>query len=489
MRISPPRARVLSWPVVLVLAAAVPTALSGPPVAEAPRAEAIPTGKPVAWEPSLATALVRAEKEQRPLLLSLGAVGEARSEALDKELYGNRKLSPCFEQSINVAAWSFLEGEERKLPDFGDTEPEHHGDNWALAMERWLRPNAKGVIALPQHLWLSPQGEVLVSCPWELSAEEFSWCADQALRRIGEGERPELLKEARPPRRLLLAEVVQLLDDDERGRGLKPDELEQLLKSKRKGYLTGGDAKDVARILFTDDQDAIDYMMGQMGLWEFGGDALANIINGTYSLMGLVCPASYVELLEKFAGHNRASTRAAIAAALEQIGHRDGLSVVKKALKKERDDAARAEWVRALGACGRGDKGVAKMLIKLAQKEKHGRVRVNAILGLGHVLPEKGAYEFLTELCTSAEGEERQAAILALALGRATAAEELLEGLKGPAVFGETGEVLEKSLEVLAGGNLYLIESAVRRVSGSSIGRQRLFFRGVAKVPDIDLGG
>ncbi|MDP6520568.1 MAG: hypothetical protein QF411_11780, partial [Planctomycetota bacterium] len=89
----------------------------------------------------------------------------------------------------------------------------------------------------------------------------------------------------------------------------------------------------------------------------------------------------------------------------------------------------------------------------------------------------------------SAEGEERQAAILALALGRATAAEELLEGLKGPAVFGETGEVLEKSLEVLAGGNLYLIESAVRRVSGSSIGRQRLFFRGVAKVPDIDLGG
>ena len=76
-----------------------------------------------------------------------------------------------------------------------------------------------------------------------------------------------------------------------------------------------------------------------------------------------------------------------------------------------------------------------------------------------------------------------------MALGRATGAREMLAGLKGPTVFGETAEVLERVLEVLDGGNLYLIESAVKRVSGSSIGRQRLFFRGVAKLPEVDLGG
>ncbi len=486
--------REILWSLVLlaapaVVATAMPEAATGGREAAPPAARPLPPNKKIEWEPSLEAALARAAEEGSPLLLSLGFVGEARSEAIPKGLYGNRKLAPWFGETINVAAWSFLEGEGRKLPNFGDTDPEHHGDNWALAMERWLRPNGKGVIALPQHLWVSPAGDVLLSCPWELSPEEFSWCADEALRRLDKDPRPELLDDAHPPRRLLLGEVVQLIDNDTHGRGLTPDELEELIKSKRKGYLSAGDAQDVARILFTDEQMAIDYMIGQMGLWEFGGEAVANIINGTYSLVGLGCPASFVELLEKFAGHNRASTRAAIASAFEQIGSRDGLSAVKKALKKERDDAARAEWVRALGACGRGDKSVARTLIKLARKDKHARVRQSAILALGHVLPEKSALEYLTEHSQSGEGEERQAALLALALGRATGAREMLAGLKGPTVFGETAEVLERVLEVLDGGNLYLIESAVKRVSGSSIGRQRLFFRGVAKLPEVDLGG
>jgi hypothetical protein len=438
------------------------------------------------WTPTVEEGLALAAKEKRPILLALGAVGEARSEALKKEIYGNRKLAAFFESSVNIAAWAFVEGEARRLPDFGDTTPEDHAANWKVVTERWLSPNGAGVVALPQHLWLSPEGEVLVSCPWEIDAEEFSWCFDEALRRMGKEERPALLKGAHPPRRLLLGEVVQVSDEDSYGRGFKPAELEELLKEKKKRDLRMGDYLDVMGILFTDEEEAVIYMTQQLGLWEFGGPAVSEIIDGSFTLVGLVSPASYLDLLEKFAAHNRASARAAVAAAFEQIGHPSGLTAVKKALKKEKDDEVRAEWVRALGACGRGNKAIAKTLIKLAEKEKHTRVRLNAILALGHVLPEDGAFQFLTEFSRNAEAEERQAAILALALGRATGARGLFTGLQGPTVFGETERVLEISLAVLDGANLYKIESDVSRISGATIPRQRLFFRGKLPTPKED---
>ena len=68
--------------------------------------------------------------------------------------------------------------------------------------------------------------------------------------------------------------------------------------------------------------------------------------------------------------------------------------------------------------------------MRLAQKEKNNRVRRNAILALGHVLPEKSALEELMELAVEGEGDDRWAAVLGLALGRATEARELIAGMK-----------------------------------------------------------
>ena len=238
----------------------------------------------------------------------------------------------------------------------------------------------------------------------------------------------------------------------------------------------------ILRGFCTDEADAAEHFTREIGLWElFVGPSR---IDGAFGYVGTWSTVLYLDLLERFSGHNRPSARAQIAVAYEQIGHSDGLAVVKKALKKEKDDEVRAEWVRALGACGRGDKSTSKTLVRLAEKEKNTRVRRNAILALGHVLPEKGALEALMELATEGDGDDRWAAVLALALGRATDARELIAGMNE----GEDDEVvlkiIERSLRVLDGGNLYEIQSSFSVISESEIYRGRLFFRPNAPDPE-----
>ena len=134
-----------------------------------------------------------------------------------------------------------------------------------------------------------------------------------------------------------------------------------------------------------------------------------------------------------------------------------------------------------MGACGRGDKSTSKTLVRLAEKEKDDRVRKNAILALGHLLPDEGALEALMAIAEEGEGDDRWAAVLGLALGRATEARELIEGMKEGEDDEDILKIIERSLLVLDGGNLYEIQSSFRLISESEIERWRLFFRPVPK--------
>lgn len=443
----------------------------------------------VEWEVDIEAGQSTAEEEGRIILLALGIVGERRSAAHVKALYSNKKLGDHFSRSVNFAAWAFGVGEERDLPDFGDMEPSDHLNNLVVITERWLKPNSSGVIALPQHVWLSPKGELLLSCPWEIDAEEFAWCFNEALRRAGIEERPKPYKGAHPPRRLLLGDVYQVIEADELGRGLTTEELEVLISDLSKRFPGVEDRAAILQMLFTDEDEAASYFKMQIGMWELGGPRVAPIIDGSFEFIGMASTAKFLPVFEQFCSHNRAGLRARIAVGYEQIGHSDGLVAVKKALKKEKDDDVRAEWVRALGACGRGNKSVSKTLVRLASKERNDRIRRNAILALGHVLPEKGALEQLTELVEEGEGDDRWAAVLALALGRELGSRELIEGLKAGEKDPELLEIIDASLRVLDGGQLHEIQSSFEDISESIHKRWRLFFHAVGEAPEDLQGG
>ena len=326
------------------------------------------------WTPDAKKAVVDAAEQKRVLFLSIGFVGEERSEAIRKSAFSNKAVIAQAAETINIPAWTWALGEEKKLPEFGEAEPFDHSANLAKATSEWLAPNSLDTIAVPQHVWFNADGEILVSCPWEISAEEMSWCFDEALRRGGMESRPAMAKGAHPPRRLLLGLVHEISGDDDLGRGLSSKEIQPIMEELKKGWVSMRNTEDLIRIMFSKDEDGVEFIDQQLGLWDFGGGAMSGIIDGTYGLVGMISPVEYLELLESKTEAPRDSLRATVAVAYEQMGRSEGLSAVKKALKREKSDFVRAEWVRALGACARGDKSTAKALIKLAEKDKDPRV-------------------------------------------------------------------------------------------------------------------
>ena len=436
------------------------------------------------WIPQLEDGLERAQADERIVLLALGESGEGRTKRHEEELYSSKAAAPFLALSVNVPAWSFIAKEEKKLPDFGGAEALDHRSNLAAIKERWVTANDKGVVALPQHVWLSSAGEVLLSCPWEMTAEEFTWCSAEALRRAGVEEIPELPEGARPPRRLLLGETFRVTDADELGRGLEPAELSGVIKKLNKRFVTMRDYGEVLQILFSAEDDAVEYISKQIGVWDLGGQT-RGIVDGAIGLLGQYSTEGFIEVLEKEAKSDRVNRRAQVAVALEQIGSVEGLKIVKKAWKKEKDDVAKAEWIRALAACGWSDKGTVKTILKVIDKEKSLFVRKSAILAAGYLLPHDDTADVLETLARSGDEGEREAAILALALGRNVASKEMLTGLMESGPGTETVTAVEAALSVLDGGNLHLIDQLVAKVSESEIRRDRVFFR--ATIPRFNI--
>jgi HEAT repeats len=443
----------------------------------------------LSWTPDAKKAVVDAAEQKRVLFLSIGFVGEERSEAIRKSAFSNKAVIAQAAETINIPAWTWALGEEKKLPAFGEAEPFDHSANLAQATSEWLTPNSLDTIAVPQHVWMTADGEILVSCPWEISAEEMSWCFDEALRRAGMESRPAMDAGAHPPRRLLLGLVHEISDDDDLGRGLSSKELKPIMEEMRKGFVSGRNTEDLIRIMFSKDKDGVEFMEQQLGVWDFGSGAMAAITDGSYGLVGMISPVEYLDLLKTKTEAPRDSLRATVAVAYEQMGRPEGLSAVKKALKKEKSDFVRAEWVRALGACARGNKSTAKALIKIAEKDKDPRVQLNAVIALGHVLPQAEALEFLLELAKKPGSEIRQAAVLALALGREYSARADLVKLRNASPSEALLTAVDKAVAVLDGANLFELEDAIRAIDGSELARPRLFFRAKMEMPDRFGGG
>ena len=123
------------------------------------------TAGDIEWTVEIDTALEKAAVDGRVIMVALGEVGDSRTDRHLKDLYRSKKVAPYAAEFLNVAAWSFALDEQDDAPDMGGMVPGHHVGNFEGVVGKWVRPNEGGVVALPQHLWLSAEGEVLLSCP------------------------------------------------------------------------------------------------------------------------------------------------------------------------------------------------------------------------------------------------------------------------------------------------------------------------------------
>jgi hypothetical protein len=470
----------------------------------------------IEWEADYELALERAASEGKVVFVAFHGPADARCEEFTKHHYRNRDVVSVAEATINVGATTD-ELERRKHPFVKGLSALENRRLAAALRESLVPANAAGVVATPQHLWLAPGGEVLLSAPFEVEEEELLWCFHEA-QRLVDPAAPAAPPGARPPRRLLYGKGYRPRDGDELARGLTEEELEEALQSARSSMTArGGGGRRMAnlmRIAFTDDEAAAEYIGLELsnGLLTWAGNGL--LVQALH-LVGVLSPASFWELAEDFVTHDDADVRREAAVVLEQLGHSGGLKVARRGWSKESERFLRGAWLRAIGACARGDKSARKLLLELAREEPEDEARASAIFALGYLDAHPDVHEFLASAVRGERELERSMAACAMALSRERSYVSLLAELIGeapPAVSGDvaqgagTGDdgagdtgaappardgsdaVLEDALAVLRGADLARVATHVSRATGAVAMRERVFFQDGGARARIDLG-
>ncbi len=430
----------------------------------------------VEWETNLSAALEGAAERGGVVYVAVGMRGEGRTARLRKEVWDERDAVTAAGGASFLIACADIHRDGKQCPVYSGVSCRDHMRLEVELREELLAASASGVVATPQHVWLDPEGEVLLSVPYELDLDELRWCFWLARARVDEERAGPSPEDARPPRRLLVGELYAPGPVDPLGRGLTTVEVEENVKELKGSMLGGGRIGRMLRLLFTDEEEAVDYARMELGsaLLSWGG---TQMLERAVHTMGVLSPAEYWEVIAGFTREAKPSVRNETAVALEQLGERRALKVVKAALSKEKDPLVRKNWLRALGACGWKDKSTRKSLLKTVQKEADDLQRRNALFALGYLLPHPDVDARLREeLRGAALPEDRLAAACAMALSRRPSFRpDLAQAIEGCADE-KLRDDLERAASVLAGENLREIEEPATRVLGDTLKRERIFF-------------
>lgn len=444
-----------------------------------------PAGPSVAWTPDWNDAFAKAAAEGRPVFLAVNMDGEKANDAMAQRMYFEREIVALSERTVNVIASRFGHSAAGKeCSRFPGVQCADHQKSDIRAREKVLAAGLDGEVVAPQHVWLDAEGKVLLSVAYQVTPEELAWCFVTAIRRVDPKSDVKMPSGAKPPRRL----VVDGVAAGETVRPLTEEELEETLAALKK-VMFGRERVDlIVKLLATDHPDAVEAIAAEIkgsnlrgagGRRDAAGDAMDRLQEMRRLLVhriGVISPPSFWEAVVEAIEDDDPRMRAEVAAALEQLGAPESLKDVKKAHSAEKDPAVEREFLRALAACGRGDAAARKKVLG-ELKSKDALVRLNALYGLGAHAAESDAAKALAAACVSPDQQERRAALLGLAAGRAEAQLGLAEQVAGDASSDEeTRELATRVAAVLRSeAPLAGLGDDVVRVCGDSVRRERFY--------------
>ena len=364
--------------------------------------------------------------------------------------------------------------------------------------EQVLKPDATGAVIAPQHVFLSPAGDVLLSVPYEVSAKELAWCFGEAFERAGVTDAPDVPAGARRPRRLIIGDVASL---GRRNRApLTKEAVEELIALLRKGTERSDRNSNIQHLATADEDEAREYVLSLLrsggGRGGGGRRGRGGGRNGSereraalLRWIGTASPVSYAEVVEPFIGAGTVEARSEAIVALEQLASEDSVKALLGALKKAKDETIEKNLLRAIGACGPMDRKVRSALLKASEDVKNPLARQNALLALGWAESDEGVSERLRQAVFPEEFAkkakigpdritelEREAAVVAMGISRDEAWTEMLTEIRDDEEEPqELRDAASASLEVIAGGEYRLLRDALMRAGSDEIPRDRLF--------------
>ena len=369
----------------------------------------------VVWQHSLEEALAKAKTENKPLFLAVNMDGERANDVLATQTYQERVFQELSLRTVNALASAQEHSALGKpCPRFDGLECMDHRRTDTEARTQVLKPDAEGSVVAPQHVWLGPDGKVLLSVPYSVTLEELAWCMVTAILEVDPKSDVKMPANARSPRRLLLGAVF---DPATSGDGLadRPptrQEVLDLIKELKKGWMGLERAGDSRRLLMSDEPEALDFVRQQLrgsvgsflgggggggkggggggGGGRDGGSFHAQILHQ----IGIVSPPAYWEIAAESLGNSDQRVRIESAVALEQLAAPEALKALNTALMKEDDPAVKKDLLRALGSVGANDAKTRAALMKRAKSDKDDLLRLNstAALAFATLDPEVAAF-------------------------------------------------------------------------------------------------
>ncbi len=474
----------------------------------------------VAWSPDWQTALDQAKEGNKVVFLAVNMDGERANDRM-VELYGEKQIEKLAAHTINAVASATEHKEgDKPCPRFGEITCKQHRAVDVAVRSQVLKPDAEGFVIAPQHVFLAPDGKVILSVPYEIDESELVWCFERAIHAVDPEADLGAIPRGRAPKRLVLGDVIDL--GGLPGGGLRPitrEEALELIDLVKRGGLDWQQRLDALRkIMTSDEEEARDLIVSELragnggrggggrggggaggagGMGGSGADRRPLVLHA----IGTFSPPSYWEIVAEYAESGEQALRVEAAVALEQLAAPESLKTILAALRKEREPELARVWPRALAAAGAADKGARKTLLA-GLKSKDPLVRRATLHSLGYLVPGDDVTEALRAALASKDEADRAAAITAMGLSRdGTAWLETLRALvptdaaKGTAPEGEGGTPGESppqadpakaaepldvraaraAITVLEGGGLAKLRPVVEAVTEDTRPRERVY--------------
>ena len=299
-------------------------ATSGPhPESEA----SVATRGGIPWEEDWAAARARALEEGRVLFVAANMDGERANDRMAEDVYREKAVVALAEQPCpssrarSPMGRAPARGSGPSAVSTTSRSTSGHGRK-SCPPTRTARWSPRSTV------FLAPDGTVLLSVEYEITADELEWCLGEALRKLDPDDEVKLSGGARPPKRWWWTASPRRGDRQPPTR----DEVLELLRELKKGRMENRDAA-VRRLLTADEDEAREFAVQELrrsgggGRRGGGGGASRNEAGtgplGASGADGASHRAPLPSVLvgggRGVRGERRRGLRAEVAAALEQL--------------------------------------------------------------------------------------------------------------------------------------------------------------------------
>lgn len=445
---------------------------------------------PVVWHPSVEAATAAATEAKVPVFVAINMDGERANDEAVAVLYKDKTFLTLAANTAPVFGSRFDHGGGEKTCSRapGDTTCDQHRAIEKAIRKAYLATQGEEVIA-PQHLWISPDGTVMLSVPYKISAGEMEWCFVEAIRRLNPEFPWKFSGAARAPKRLVVDGVKQGPSEED----LAPLDKKELMaliddlkKTPPRELLERID--DILKVLRSPDKKAIDFIesilmsSGPGGGGRGPGGGGGGGPGGGWANMrkvrilqaiGRFSPPEYAEIVTQLLKDPAVDVRSNAAVALELLAEPGALSDLTGALKKEDEEDVVRELLRAVASCGRTGKGLATIKKYWDKKNEPLQVRASAVIGAEHLEDREEVLAICRSGLLSNDADIRAASAYVVGTRRETDLRDLLETVLAGEKDAATKEAIEQAMLVLGGGAAETLRPITTRVTGSDLPRER----------------